>query len=187
MVAGRMRENTESLRAALRQRTRLAHDRLDSMLAPLAVGDDCDYAAFLTIQYRIRAGIENWVERNPISSAPPVTSPLIAEDLLEMGQRCPGALPFLMPEAADPIGLAWVIGGSALGNKSLLARRRQSGLAGSCRFLEDTSTIAYFTRLLPLLEAPAPDRQIDLAALAAEAVFDAFLSATEALRLETAA
>lgn len=185
MVVGRARENSDSLRAELRLATRLSHDRLDQTLAPLAIGGRQQYAAFLSTQFRVRAGIEDWATSNlGADLLPPSVAPLIARDLEELGQTIPASTPFELPPNADPIGLVWVIGGSALGNKSLLARRKAIGAHEANHFLGDTQTIAYFSHYLPRLEMPSDPGEVERATLAAQAVFDAFLG--EAQRLQTA-
>lgn len=166
------------LRKLLRQGTKSLHDRLDALLADAAVGDDAAYAAFLTAQHAARDPIERWAaaQMEP-ALCPPPSAPLIAADLAELGAPVPPPASFAFPAGGDPLGLAWALGGSSLGNRALLARRRRAGRAGATRFLDDAALPAFFRRILPLLAEPVSQSRADAARAAAEAVFACFLAA----------
>lgn len=177
MVAGNLRMELGSLRQVLTERTETLHHALDSVLGEAAL-DEMGYADFLARQYAARSPIERWAEANLDGDIlPPATSPLIAADLTELGGQLPTEEAFAFPAHGDPLGLAWALGGSALGNKSLLAQRRRSGLSGPQRFLGDSATAAYFGRILPKLSQATDERGADAAVAAAEAVFRTFLAA----------
>lgn len=152
------------------------------------MGSPEDYSAFLNVQYAARAPIERWATAHlPPDVCPPMSATLIAQDLAEMGALLPREVDFAFPERGDPLGLAWAMGGSSLGNKALLARRRRAGLAGADRFLGDSATATYFRRLLPRFEVPVSPAEEDAAVAAATAVFTTFLSAVGFAGLRAAA
>lgn len=187
MVADNLIIGFSSLRQALRERTAQLHETLDLALGEAAL-DRLGYAGFLARQYAARAPIERWAQQHLDSDiAPPATSPLIAADLADLGCSLPAEEMFTFPAAGDPLGLAWALGGSALGNKALLARRRKFRLSGPQRFLGDTATAAYFVRILPKLSQPTDERAADAAVAAAEAVFRTFLTAADRPMLGEAA
>ena len=187
MTADILRGNDATLRDALKSRTAPLHDALDLALGEHAL-DENGYADFLARQYAARAPIERWAE-SQFSEAlmPPSTSSLIAADLSDLGHRLPPEQTFAFPENGDPMGVAWALGGSALGNKTLLARRRRLGLAGPQRFLGDTRTAAFFARILPHLSRPVVADRADAGVAAAEAVFRTFLAAAARPAMSAAA
>lgn len=171
----------------MRARTRALHDRLDAAIGSAAIGDDSGYAAFLCVQHAARAPIERWASSNWDAPLPmPLTAPLIAADLVTLGVPLPSPERFAFPANADPLGLAWALGGSSLGNKALLAQRRRSGLTTADVFLSDGRLAAFFRSLLPQLDRMVCDHEADAAVAGAEAVFRTFLAATENTSLRTA-
>lgn len=187
MVAGRNFANANSLRSELKRRTRPLHDELDGALgeAPL---DQESYALFLAAQYAARAPIERWAAANLDDSLrPPPTASLIAADLAELHAPLPAEADFALPHGADPVGLGWALGGSSMGNRAMLMQRRKAGFATAERFLADPATAAFFRALLPRLSAPVAPDDADAAVLAAQAVFETFLTATRALLQKAAA
>lgn len=177
MVADNPPQEPNSLRLILKERTASLHDTLDLALGEAAL-DEIGYVEFLSRQYAARAPIERWAQANMDSAVtPPATSPLIAADLAELGSALPAEESFSFPADGNPLGLAWALGGSALGNKALLVQRRKSGLDGPQRFLGDKATAIYFGRVLPALSQPVESRVADAAVAAAEAVFGTFLAA----------
>ena len=186
MVATATGEARTSLRDILKTETSVLHDRLDSRLAGAAVGSRDEYIAFLSVQYAARSPIERWAAQHiDPDMCPPAMAGLIAGDLADLNADLPEEMEFSLPPEADPIGLAWAMGGSALGNKSLLAARRRADAPGPERFLADRSMAQYFTQILPHLEAisAAPERAVTAAAT----VFETFLAAADANRYEAAA
>jgi heme oxygenase len=154
------------------------HDRLDAGTDAAALGDDARYAEFLTAQYRARKPIEVWASRHlDENSTPPPIADLLADDLRELGVAIPPFRAFQLPPSAAPLGVAWAIGGSSLGNKAMLAERRRSGARHAERFLSDTRGMDFFRSLLPRLTASVSETEAAGAIGAAEAVFATFLSA----------
>lgn len=188
MVASASLDKEPTLRQSLKERTRALHDRLDQDLAPLAIGRLEDYAAFLSISYAARSAIEATMERHSATAlVPPPTAHLIARDLTVLGKPLPPPLLATVPDGDAALGVAWALGGSSLGNRALLARRRQLSRTGPTHFLADRAGAAFFAGLLPLLAGPAlPDRAWRAVA-GATAVFELFLAAAARVELEDAA
>lgn len=186
MVANNTRSEPQPLRHWLREGTAALHEHLDSSVEAASLGDDAYYVTFLAAQYRARKAIEAWADVHCAADMyPPETSSLIAEDLRDLGRPIPAAGQF-DPPASDPIGVAWAIGGSSLGNKALLRERRRAGACHAERFLSDTRGMDYFRSLLPKLAQPVVRADANGPILAAEAVFQTFLAAVQA-PLRTAA
>ena len=165
------------LRAALKRDTAALHDRLDDRLGALAL--DGDYAAFLATQYRARAAIETWFDgADAALPIPPQQTPLIAADLAELGHDLPGDIPSFSPDDRhEALGVAWVLAGSSLGNRTILARRRKAGERAAERFLSDAAMPRYWTTLLPLIEQPRERTILTHALKGARRAFETFLAA----------
>lgn len=166
-----------NLRGALRERTAGEHARLDAAAAP-ALRDTGSYALFLARQLAAREPIEAWVAENcPADIAPPATVPLLRADLAALGQAAgaPGGA-FQLPAEADPVGLAWALAGSHLGNRAMLKTVRANLPGAPTAFLDDPRMTEFWRVLRPRLEIAASPAQADSAALAAQAVFARFLA-----------
>ena len=178
----------ETLRQGLRRATRATHDMLDCTLGPKALESSGGYAEFLRIQYAARRPIETWATMfQPPQLRPPAVADLIAQDLAALQETLPLADPFSFPDGADPLGLAWAIGGSALGNRAMLTRVRGAGISTETRFMADRRMAQYFTGLLPELDQPASLDRLAAAVRAADAVFATFLHAAGKPALDRAA
>lgn len=175
------RTGSSSLRQVLKRETAHMHDTLDSMLVGEALASSDDYARFLLTQYQARKPIEEWVARNlPSDEAPPIQTPLVAQDLAELGMAVPAATGrFAMPAGAAPIGLRWALAGSSLGNRAMLVQRRKAGLDGPDSFLADDAMPSYFRALRPVLERDVDEGYAGAAVVAASAVFTCFLAALD--------
>lgn len=186
MVATTSRSELHPLRHWLKEGTAALHDRLDASVDSAALGDEARYCDFLIAQYRARGAVEEWARAHlDPDIRPPETADLIAQDLRELGKPVPAHAAF-DPPPSDPLGVAWAIGGSSLGNKMLLSERRRMSACHAERFLSDTRGIAYFRSLLPKFAAPVSRSDADGAVRAAEAVFQTFLASVQ-VSLRTAA
>ena len=167
-----------SLRARLRDATAPLHDRLDNAIGALNLADRDQYAQFLRIQLAAREPIERWTERYcPSDLCPPSTAQLLKADLSALGEIAPFvAAAFALPESADPIGLAWALAGSHLGNRVL---RRSLGADLPSAFLDDAAMPAFWQEIAPRLEAPPSTELATPAIAAACAVFRHFLVAEQ--------
>lgn len=171
-----------SLRACLKRETAQSHCRLDSALAGLALGESADYAWFLHFQLAARAPIERWAAQHCAPALrPPETVPLLLADLERLGAgECWGEAAFDPPPGAHPLGLAWAVAGSHLGNRAQLSHLARSGAVLPTAFLSDPQMIAFWARLRPAIDAPADEALLGGALAAAEAVFACFSDALEA-------
>ncbi|WP_390550417.1 biliverdin-producing heme oxygenase [Qipengyuania sp. MTN3-11] len=162
----------------MKRSTRSVHDALDRKMGADGAADGRAYADFLAVQYSARLPLEDWIAGNcPPDLEPPAQSPLIADDLSALGRDLPPPVPLAPLDGADWRGIAWALGGSSLGNRAMLVRRRKLAASGPDRFLSDPAMPRYFRRLLPILERPVPSSQEEAAVAAALRVFDAFETA----------
>jgi len=165
-----------SLRTFLRHETVVSHGKLDFALASLRLEERRDYARFLQVQLSARAPIERWAALHcPPDLRPPAAVPLLRADLAALGASADVAESrFDPPPGAHPLGLAWALAGSHLGNRALLARLTRSGARLPTAFLADPHMPAFWKALRPLLESPAAAAPAAAALAAAEAVFACF-------------
>ncbi len=175
----------ESLRTHLRAATMAAHDLLDhAMQAASGWQTRADYARFLSLQHAARAPLEAWLAAHaPADLAPPPQTPLIALDLARLGTPLPAPAPLFTIGRAGPgtaLGAAWVLAGSALGNKAIAKQvARIGGGTWPTAFLGDDATLAFWQSLRARIERPAAVFEADGATRAAEAVFAHFLAVAE--------
>lgn len=175
----------ESLRTHLRAATMAAHDLLDhAMQAASGWQTREDYARFLSLQHAARAPLEGWlVAHAPADLAPPPQTLLIARDLARLGMPAPAPAPLFTigrPGPGAALGIAWVLAGSALGNKAILRQVARIGGDGwPVAFLADDGAMAFWQDLRARIERPAAPAEAEGATRAAEAVFAHFLAAAE--------
>lgn len=182
----------DDLRQHLRSATMAAHDLLDhTMQAASGWRNRADYARFLSLQHAARAPVEAWLAAHaPADLRPPQQTGLIARDLASLGLALPAAAAdFAMGNNCDgeALGAAWVLAGSALGNKAILKQMQrasaQDGRAWPDAFLKDEAMLIFWHGLRKRLEQPATTAQRRAATEAAQAVFAHFLGhASEACR-----
>ena len=170
-----------TLRAQLKRGTTHAHDRLDRRMAALDLASPGDYARFLRIQLAGREPLETWLAERSDAPALHASSPLIRADLEAMGTPAPRSFaPFAPPGPCDPLGVAWVLAGSSLGNRAMLHDlEKRSALPEQRRFLADAHLAQDFARLRPSIERPCDDPEPVLAG--ARAAFAHFTAACDAL------
>lgn len=186
---------TDNLRHTLRGATANAHDLLDgTMRAASGWTNREDYARFLSLQFAARVPVEQWLADNaPDDLNPPPQAPLIAQDLAELGSPIPEpeALFEFSPTAtegpalssakrAEALGAAWVLAGSSLGNRAILAEVKRTAKQAQqsdwpSRFLGDSGMLTFWKKLRAELEDRADMEEVDLATRAATAVFDHFI------------
>lgn len=159
--APRVTPDCVTLRDVLRAATGADHTVLDQSMAGLRLAEPGDLVRFLGIHLAARAGIESWLEDNALPGwVPPRQTGLIAHDLMALG-GLPTAFPaprFQPGAAADWLGVAYVIAGSHLGNRLLLAQAGEALPAVARLFLAGTEMQDYWRRLRSLLAGmPGPD------------------------------
>lgn len=186
----RVTPDCATLRDVLRASTGADHTVLDRSMADLQLAESGDLVRFLGIHLAARAGIEDWLERNALPGwIPPAQTGLIAQDLLALG-GLPTAFPaprFDPGATADWLGVAYVIAGSHLGNRLLLA---QAGVAlpdHARRFLAGNAMQDYWRRLRSLLSGmPGPDGGVS-SVKGAQATFGHFAWCVEMFSLPKSA
>lgn len=150
-----------TLRDVVRDATATDHAALDQALAGLDLTCRDDLVRFLGIHLSARAGIERWLaDACPAVWLPPAQTGLIAQDLIALG-GLPAAFPapdFVAGEGNGWIGPAYVVAGSHLGNRLLLAQAEPALPRDAQRFLTAAAMQGYWRRLRVLLdETPGPD------------------------------
>lgn len=173
------------LRVHLRAATMAAHDLLDTtMQAASGWRSRDDYARFLALQHAARAPLEAWLAANaPHDLCPPPQTGLLAADLAALGQPLPAPAPLVpgfSPGSGTALGAAWVLAGSALGNRAIAkAVARIGGGRWPVAFLGDSAMMAFWQGLRARIERPAAPSEAEGAADAAAAVFAHFLAVAE--------
>lgn len=180
----------QKLRNELRVATAEVHDRLDRAVGRWPLGSQADYSAFLSAQYRARSAAEKAFQlQNPADlPVPPGQSALLAADLNDLGTAVPpagGSVAFA--DSFEALGGAWVVAGSSLGNKSMLAARRKAACPGPDRFLSDQTMAHYFGDVLKVMERDHPTGATQAAIRGALACFDVFEAAFALETVEHAA
>lgn len=175
----------DDLRQHLRSATMAVHDLLDqTMQAASGWRNLGDYARFLSVQHAARAPVEVWLAAHaPADLRPPEQTPLIAQDLAELGLSLPApAADFGLRTGGEgqALGAAWVLAGSALGNKSILKQMRRASAqderAWPAAFLGDEAMLNFWHGLRARLEQPTLPSRRHAATDAAQAVFAHFLA-----------
>lgn len=186
MAAGRRRVRADyDLRSHLRAATMAAHDLLDhAMQAASGWQKLDDYARFLELQHAARVPIEDWLERHATPELrPPLQTPLIAHDLAALGHAIPppaGAFALEAKDRGDMLGAAWVLAGSALGNRSIARQvSRIGGGAWPDAFLRDDAMLGFWQALRTRIEQRVEPAEAAGATRAASAVFAHFLGVAE--------
>lgn len=176
----------DNLRTHLRAATMAAHDLLDhAMQAASGWQTRSDYARFLALQYVARVPLETWLAGHaPGDLVPPPQTALLARDLAALGVGLPPAChpfdPVQTPSGTgggEALGTAWVLAGSALGNRTIArAVTRIGGGEWPMAFLGDEAMMAFWQGLRARIERPAAPGEAAGATRAAEAVFAHFLA-----------
>ena len=179
-----------TLRDILRAATSPDHTVLDQSMAGLRLAEPADLVRFLGIHLAARAGIECWLESNALPGwVPPVQTTPIAQDLMALG-GLPAAFPaprFDPGAATDWLGVAYVIAGSHLGNRLLLAQAGPALPDYARRFLAGNAMQDYWRRLRSLLAGmPGPDGG-ESAISGAKATFGHFARCVGMFRLSQSA
>ena len=112
----------------LRTATRAAHEQVDAAFARFDLADRDSYAAMLVAHARALPVAEAAMATAPALPEWRPRTPLLLQDLEDLGQPLPPELPLTLPQGAAAIaGLAYVVEGSRLGGV-YLARQVSAGL-----------------------------------------------------------
>lgn len=181
-------EESATLRDVLRAATGSDHTLLDRSMADLQLARSADLIRFLGIHLAARAGIERWLDANALPGwVPPPQTGLIALDLIALG-GLPTAFPaprFEPGADANWLGVAYVIAGSHLGNRLLLAQAGSPLPDDAQLFLAGGAMQDYWQRLRSLLAGmPGPDGGVS-SVQGAKATFGHFARCVEMFGLST--
>ena len=152
------RETT--LRDYLRQEPEADHRKIDTAFGQLDLTKPNDLAHFLRAHFLALSLLEPFL-RNA-AELPPMDSRLhlIQADLVILGDRCP-ELPAREVAALHPLGAAYVVAGSSLGQRVLRRHWARSGdpdVRQAGRFLGDDSLTPYWKALQSELAQPSHER-----------------------------
>ncbi len=176
---------SQTLRVCLRRATDTAHTTLDRTLADFDLTQPRDYARFLAIQLSARAPVETWCDRYaPAELSPPKQAQLLRADIADLEQvRADGlsGTGAVLEAGLEPLAVAWVIAGSSLGNRAMLAGLRKSGASSlPVRFLSDPEMTRFWNSLKPLVERPSSQFDTVSMAASAHAIFALFQARADA-------
>lgn len=178
-----------SLRARLREATASAHDILDDAFDPADFGHGRNYIDFLSFQLAARRPVEAWLGAHcPVAIRPPRTVPLIERDLRALDvAAATQSLQCNLDDDSDPLGVAWVLAGSSMGNRAMLAAMAKSGVSDlPVAFLSDPDMPRFWQEMRPLLERPANEAEAAPAVASANAVFTMFAKGLELVQRSAA-
>lgn len=181
--------DARSLRRRLRSESRASHEALDATFDGMADAPGPDvYARFLAVNEACHRAIEPILVASPLHEVAPnfsltPRSPALAADLAAM--RIPAieapAFPLQAPDAAETVGIVYVIEGSRLGAGYILSRLRERDLGAAW----STAAFAYLEGpdrphalrgfLVEASAALGGERDVDRAVAAADATFRYFL------------
>lgn len=160
-----------SAAATLRARTAAWHDEVDAAFGGLALDQLDSYRDFLRAHARALPAAEAALASAAHLPSWRARTPLLAQDLAELGTAMPPPLPFAAPSAAFAWGVLYVMEGSRLGG-TMLARQIGAGLPR--RYLDAAFAPGEWRGLRAALDAEAErhgDRWLDAAVTGAEACF----------------
>ena len=178
------------MREELRQATGEIHARLDKTVGHMIVSSEQEYGSFLLAQFAAHRAVERALAMQaPLGiAAPPSQTPTLLQDLADLAIDPPRLLIELtLDSASAALGAAWVLAGSSLGNKAMMAQRRKAGATGPSRFLSDVGLARYFGGLLHVLDRSYSESDTAEAVAGALATFTLFEKAFAAVRLKKAA
>ncbi|SDG12530.1 biliverdin-producing heme oxygenase [Pelagibacterium luteolum] len=171
----------KSLRFALRDGTRPAHERLDRLASLFELYDQDDYGAFLVWHARLVPTLEQQLTQRgllPIFPEWPEhrRAEFLLEDIEALGLSRPFAEPYQVGTTApELIGVAYVLEGSRLGG-AVLSRSVDPALRGTAtRYLDHGEGLKLWPRFVSRLDTlDFSGAETKAAVAAANAVFAAF-------------
>ena len=169
----------DGTRFALRARTAAEHERIDAAFGRLDLACADGLATFLAAQHMALRTVEPALRGASDLPALPARLAAIEADLAALGVGVPsgvGAPGDL--DARDPLGVAYVVGGSALGGQILSRRRIASPdprVRAAGAFMDDPRMMPYWRSVLGALRVARsdPDR-IERLVQAAKDTFTVF-------------
>ena len=175
----------DSARFALRDRTAGAHGELDAAFGTVDVAVADGLATFLAAHHAALHVIEPFLRGAPGLPSVPERLDAIEADLVALGRGRPPAASVSLA-GHDPLGVAYVVGGSALGGR-ILARRRAASpdpaVRAARRFMDDQRMMPYWAAVQGALRLLSPaDARLERVAKAAMTAFGVYLKALQEVR-----
>lgn len=178
------------MRSLLRSETHAAHEATDAAFSVFDLTTGAGLCRFLKAHYAALSVVEHHLSEQPGLPHLPPRLDLIQDDLSSFGETgLAGDLTSL--KGQDPVGVAYVVGGSALGGE-VLRRRWEEGndpaARGAFRYLSDTRMRDYWRLLQQILSAEAGiSPSNDATIRAAIATFDVYTAAALQFQIKGAA
>jgi heme oxygenase len=148
----------ETLRFALREGTRVSHQRTDDAFSELDLTTREGLGTYLLAQDLALSAIEPLLRDAKDLPPLPLRRHLVTKDLGALGIERPD-VNLAFSKDAHPLGVAYVIGGSHLGGQILEQRWSQSrdpAVLGAHNFVKSAALRQYWSGLQVFLKAPAP-------------------------------
>lgn len=173
-----------SVRTLLRKQTRQAHERVDALFSQLCLAERQDYIRFLSSHCMAYEILESLFETKLAADIrPPSMAPLLESDLHRLGVAEAGTVPWFPTGDLNPLGAAYVVAGSHLGNKTLRAQwqaTKDPQVSAAGGYLTSSVMAMYWPSLLRRLatERPSEEELVDIicGANAAFSVFERCLA-----------
>ncbi len=160
------------------------------MAAGMPLAGDASYTVFLRAQGEVRMVLDDAFACHPPLGlpAPPTQVMLIEADLEELGaQGVTCGSPIRFANGYKSLGAAWVVSGSSLGNRAMLAQRRRSGHETAHAFFSDPAMPEYFKRVAATLETPFTEPECEQICKGANLAFGLFEQSLSAVQQDRAA
>lgn len=137
-----------------------------------------DITPFLLFQLAARTPLEDWLCDHS-ETPPPRMVPVLADAIDSAAVSAKARQTVWTGHPNEALGLAWLLTGSSLGNRAILAARRKAGLTGGEPFLADPSMSEYWQALRATLNREYGEFDTHLAVNGAKRGFDHFLACIE--------
>lgn len=168
------------LLAELRNNTSDLHDRLDRAISLTPIVSRLGYERFLLMHARVLPVAERWLAAQPLFATLPgdrLRTAALMRDLEDLKLSAPASAP-IAGDGSSVAGLAYVLEGSRLGARYLLAELAKAGARYPVAFLRHGEGEDYWKSFRVWLAAqPASKSAVATAVTSARAAFDAYLEA----------
>ncbi len=172
------------LRARLRAETRAAHERVDAAFARFDLRERDSYAAFLTAHAAVLPALEAAVQADAMRWLPDWPArrrtPALRGDLKILGRPAPEPAATNFGGSAENLGALYVLEGSRLGSRLLVAQVREAGdpaVRAATAYLAHGDARRLWPSFLEVLEREgAEPAAVTAGAAAAFALFEAAAS-----------
>lgn len=170
-----------NLLAELRTHTTHLHERLDRAVSQTPIASRAGYARFLLMHARVLPHAERWLAGQPAFASLPgdrMRTDALMQDVAALGLEAPLATPVAFGTENAVAGVAYVLEGSRLGARYLLAELAKSDISVPDAFLRHgEGQHCWKTFRDWLASQPATPSAVEAAVTSARAVFAAYLDA----------